>query len=264
MKIEQNYDGQAESFDERTGLSWQTCQSIATAVQQLAGLTPGDTLLEVGAGTGEIGSYLIRLPGAYIGFDLSGPMLEKFRVRLSGPPPDTTILQADGCHAWPAADHSVRVVFSSRTLHLLPVEHVVSEFYRVAATQKAILLIGRAIRDENSVKAVMRKQMRQLLKQQGVQGLSGRKNRGQIITVCLQRGARKIEQISVASWETHFSPIDSITSWESKPGLAGKTVSQNVKQCVMEQLRDWAMQEFGSLTGPLPCTENYIMEGVEI
>ena len=264
MEIEQNYDGQADTFDKRTGLSWQTCRSIAAAVRQLAGLTQNDTLLEIGAGTGEIGSHLIRLPGAYIGFDLSYPMLEKFRMRLSDPPPNTTILQADGCHAWPVADHSVRVVFSSRALHLLPVEHVASEFYRVAAIQKAMLIIGRVIRDKNSIKAAMRKQMRQFLEQQGVQGLSSRKNRDQIISVCQQRGARKIEQISAASWETHFSPIDSITSWESKPGLAGKTVSQKVKQRVMEQLRDWAMQEFGSLTEPLPSTENYILEGVWI
>ena len=74
------FDAQAADFDRRAGLPAGAARRIAAAVMELAPAGRG-VLLDLGAGTGQIGEHLSR--GArgtgYVGLDLSGPMLDVFR-----------------------------------------------------------------------------------------------------------------------------------------------------------------------------------------
>ena len=53
---------------------WETL--VARSILQLASAGPGDLVVELGAGTGEIGLHLSRSPIRYVGLDASAPMLE--------------------------------------------------------------------------------------------------------------------------------------------------------------------------------------------
>ena len=124
------FDEQAESFDQRAGLPAGVADSIVREFLLLAQVGPGDVVLEVGAGTGQIGMALCQHPLHYVGFDVSVAMLDLFRRRCSGNTRPVSLIEADGNSPWPAGDGSVRAVFSSRTVHLLDAGHVVVEFFR--------------------------------------------------------------------------------------------------------------------------------------
>ena len=88
-----SFDGQAADFDLRAGLPPGIARQVAAAVAELvpaASSAPANrgVVLDLGAGTGQIGEHLAGMCGArgggrYLGIDLSGPMLAVFRRKLT-------------------------------------------------------------------------------------------------------------------------------------------------------------------------------------
>src|SRR5262249_44340154 len=103
------------------------------------------------AGTGQIGQWLAHESVRYVGFDLSPGMVHLFQRRLACWGAARTLLVADGDQGWPVREASARVIFSSRALHLLPLNHVVAESLRVARPKGAMLIVGRVRRASSSL-----------------------------------------------------------------------------------------------------------------
>src|SRR5205807_597440 len=187
---------------------------------QFAQLAPGDVVLEVGVGTGQIGLALCQLPLCYVGFDASAAMLEVFkrRHRESGRP--VSLIDSDGNDHWPADDGSVNVVFSSRAVHLLRVDHVVEEVFRVASPIGATLVLGRLKREKQSLRARIRQEMRERLRQLGYTGHEGQQKESEILDACVRRGATRLERRVVAMWPVQHSAAQMLASWREKSGLA--------------------------------------------
>src|SRR5262245_15347861 len=72
------FDDQASIFDQRAGLPVEYCRAIARAVVEIGQLAPGDLIIEVGPGTGQIGRYFSS-PIYYVGIDKSAGMLKQFQ-----------------------------------------------------------------------------------------------------------------------------------------------------------------------------------------
>ena len=101
------FDEQAESFDRRAGLPSGVSDLIAREFLLLARAGPGDVVLEVGAGTGQIGAALCEHPLRYVGFDSSAAMLDIFRHRCGGNRQPVSLIEADGNSSWPAGDGTI-------------------------------------------------------------------------------------------------------------------------------------------------------------
>lgn len=263
------FDDQAARFDQRAGLPGGVPAQVARAVAAMSGVDRNAGLLDMGAGTGEIGIHLARLPCRYIGLDLSIPMLLRFRERPgfahggSGPQDGKRLLaQADGDAPWPLADGSLDAVFGSRSLHFIRPAHLAAESKRVAGPRGLSLLLGKVERDPDSVKERMRRQMRWMLGEKGHQGRGGRKGREVLWNELAALGAQKLEPRHVARWKTASSPRRSLQSWVGKKGLAGLALQEPVKQEVLEGLESWAMEEFGSLDREIESEESYTLEGM--
>jgi cyclopropane fatty-acyl-phospholipid synthase-like methyltransferase len=108
------YEDQAAGFDERAAIPAEAVESMAAAVAGLADLRQGDTLLEIGPGTGMLSLPLIEKPIRYIGFDLSPAMLAVFREKVEKAQLRAGLLVADANGRWPVEDGSVAVIFSAR------------------------------------------------------------------------------------------------------------------------------------------------------
>ncbi len=125
------FDAQATGFDRRAGLPAEAVEAIAAAVVATATPVPGGVLLEIGAGTGEIGVELARAAAMpYVGVDASLSMLARFRSRLhasSASARHGAIVQADADRLWPIGVGRARIVFMSRALHLLELGRVAAE-----------------------------------------------------------------------------------------------------------------------------------------
>jgi ubiquinone/menaquinone biosynthesis C-methylase UbiE len=255
-----SFDEQAGSFDQRAGLPASVRDSIAKELVQFAQLAPADVVLEVGVGTGQIGLALCQHPLYYVGFDASAVMLDVFkrRSRESGRP--VSLIRADGNNRWPVDDGSVKAVFSSRALHLLRVEHVVEEVFRVASPMGATLVLGRVQRDKQSLRARLRQEMRERLRQLGYISHEGQKKEREILDACVRRGSAALERRVVAAWAVEHSAAQVLTSWRKKSGLAGLEVPAEVKEMVLSQLAVWAKDTFGSLEAIQSAEEKYVLE----
>jgi ubiquinone/menaquinone biosynthesis C-methylase UbiE len=259
-----SYDDQAGSFDARTGLPQAVIGAVVEALARLAPLGPGSTVLELGAGTGQLGVALAERAGHYVGVERSGAMLELFRKRpFAGA--RLTLVEADANHRWPLDDCSATLVFGSRSLHLLDTGHLVAESLRVAEPRGALICAGGLVRDPGSVRRQMRAAMRRILEERhrltGRQG--GDENRGWIDALAA-RGGQPLERLVVSSWTVEARPADSLASWRGKQGLAGHDVPEAIKSDVLERLEAWALERYGSLEVAVPAEEHYALWPVRL
>jgi ubiquinone/menaquinone biosynthesis C-methylase UbiE len=258
-----SYDQQAPDYDRRVGLPSVACQEIVQAMLSIAKTQPDDLVLEVGTGTGQIGEGFASTPLRYLGFDLSNAMLNLFRQRLSlHENYRMTLVQADGNDRWPVPGASTRLIFSSRAIHLLDLDHVAREIARVTRPDGTVLLLGKIQRPKDSVKTLMKQAMQDRLRQQGFQGRQGDKSQHQLIDLCCQQGGEALEPLKVSQWRVTYSPRQSIEAWRNKSGLAGIDPPLDIKNAILEDLATWAKATFGNLDRPIESKEHYVLQGV--
>jgi hypothetical protein len=266
MRAPELFDAQAEVFEQRAGLPADICQAIASAVLEIAGVGPCETVIEVGPGTGQIGQWLALGRVRYVGLDLSAGMLDEFRKRMSrGRTGQRVLIRADANQSWPVRDGAARAVFSSRAVHLLDQEHVASEVFRVAAQSLgAMLVIGRVERDPDSTRARMAREMNERLRLQGIEGRGGRGQKRKLFDALHRRGAERLEPVTVARWKVSASPNQSISSWRSLASLGGVPVADAVRKQILSELEEWAKGVFGQLDEQHESEETYVLYPLRI
>ena len=258
------YKGQAAGFDERAAIPAEAVESMAAAVVEIAGLRQGDTLLEIGAGTGMLSLPLIRRPIRYIGFDLSPAMLAVFREKVEKARLHAELLVADANGRWPAEDGSVAAIFSARALHHVDVDHATAEIGRVLRPEGGWLLLGRVSRPSNSVKPTLRRQMRKLLKEEGYSGRNHQTYTEALFSSLEAIGGERVESRVAACWTRRHALLDSIIAWQRKEGLAGYDIPEEVKVRVLGRLHAWAEEHYGDTEALLEQKEFCELEAIHL
>lgn len=254
------FDSQAAYFDDRAGFKPGIAQQIAKNILTYANVSAGETILEIGAGTGEIGQWLARSDLQYIGMDSSNGMLDMFRSRV-GSESSAKLIHADANKSWPI-EEKVRLIFGSRVFHLLDNEHVLSEISRLQNPNGTFLVMGKVKRKDDSIKRQIRQKMRTLLAQTGHEPRQGDEIRSNLLKKAVSLGATFLEPLEAATWTTMHRPIDSLLSWQNKESMAGIIPSDSSKKEVLDELKAWATKEFGNLEQEVETMETYTLEGV--
>ncbi|MDQ6943491.1 MAG: class I SAM-dependent methyltransferase, partial [Candidatus Eremiobacteraeota bacterium] len=183
------FDHEAASYDARSGIPVEKRSEIVRALAALSGIAAGDVVLELGAGTGQLGACFPALGVHYVGLDASAPMLEAFERRRAAEAPSIRLIHADVDADWPVPSASVRAVFSSRAVHLFDLGHVVSETLRVALGPGATFTLGRVQRGRNSVRSVLRREMRAMLAARGFAPRDGDREQRRVLEAFRAGGA---------------------------------------------------------------------------
>ena len=257
-----SFDDQAPAFDRRAGLPPAIARQVA---QTIVGLTKeptaASTLVELGAGTGQIGRDLAAdAEIRYVGIDLSHPMLTEFQ---SNAPQSAALVQADADASWPIADRAANAIFMARSLHLFSTDRVASETLRINAGA-ARVLVGGVKRVGESLREQMRDKMRALL------GAAGKRGRGRgaasnkLFDALAERGATRQPTVTAAEWAVDERPQDSLDSWAEKDGLAGVDVAIPTKDLILRELRDWAEERFGGLDATHRSIEKYEIQILQL
>lgn len=262
-----SFDGQAADFDLRAGLPVGVARRIAAALAELVPTRSG-VVLDLGAGTGQIGEHLSRGCGArrssrYLGMDISGPMLAVFRRRL-GSGAAARLVQADAGVPWPIASGRIHLVCLSRAAHLLPLAVLVDEALRVACPEGAVIVFGRVASEPESLRAVLRRQMRRLLAEHGVEGRQAGEAQRKIAAALAQRGSEALPLQTAASWTVVHRAADALAAWRAKAGLAGRAVTPEIQQSVLHRLEDWIRESYGSLDVERDATERYELAAIRL
>jgi len=238
------YDKQAYRFDKRAGLAPDTCDAIVDSISSL-GLGK-QSIFEIACGTGQLGIRLQEKFSLYVGMDLSAKMLEQFQGHRKKDA--SSLILADGNQAWPIATGSADIIFSSRGIHWLDVEHTVAEARRVARTSSCLFIVGRVEKAENSWEARLRRQCHLLLKLHHLTPRDGQQHLRK-----LQKGFQRelsdtlrIEKKVVSRWNEKKSLQQFLENWANKEGLAGTLPNKKIKHNILSQLKHWAQGEYGS------------------
>jgi ubiquinone/menaquinone biosynthesis C-methylase UbiE len=264
MPAKNRFDDEAATYDTRSGIPVEKRAEIVRSITVLSGAAAGDVLLELGAGTGQLGTYVPALGLRYVGLDASAPMLNVFEQRVpAGASSSIRLIHADADAEWAVQSASVRVVFSSRAVHLFDLEHVVDETLRVGLPGAAFVL-GRVQRDAHGVRSVLRREMRAGLTARGFVPRDGERGQRRVLDAFRARGATPLGPVTVATWPDERSAANVLDAWRHKPGLGGCEPPAETKAAILADLQSWAAARFGSLDAPDEAEESYILEGVRL
>ena len=255
------FDRQALRYDARAGLPTTVSAAVAQAIVARAGAGADDLVLELGAGTGEIGAYLARLPIRYLGLDSSPAMLDMFRAKAAGISPSLVVADADG--AWPLPDGCATVIFASRVVHLLQPDHVVRETVRVGRPP-GLLILGRVERDRDSIAERLRRKRLELLAAAGISARQGEAGTRRVIAGVVARGGESLGRQIVAEWIGETTPAEVLAAWESLGRMGSVAVDAGTRQTVLDALRDWARIEFGDLDRARASRARYTIDLVRV
>ena len=258
------FDSEAATYDSRSGIPVDKRSDIVRAIANLTGVGAGDVLLELGAGTGQLGACFPALGVRYVGLDASAPMLEVFERRRTAEALPITLMRANVDAAWPVPSASVRAVFSSRAVHLFDLEHVVAETLRVALGPGATFTLGRVQRDANGVRSSMRREMRSMLAARGFAPRDGDRGQRRVLEAFRARGATPLGPVAAATWPDDRSAMNVLDAWRRKPGLGGCDPPDAAKAAILAELEEWAAGRFAPLSAPDGAEETYVLEGVTL
>jgi ubiquinone/menaquinone biosynthesis C-methylase UbiE len=220
----ERFDAHAPGFDNRAGIPGDAARAVAQAVLDLIAPGRGDLLVELGAGTGEIGRYLAGSMN-YLGLDRSAGMLDAFRAKIAAAPAGgARLVRADANRGWPVGDGSARAVFASRVVHLLDCDHVRSELGRVCAPG-GYFLVGHVSRDEGSVKHLLREKRESLLRERGLIPRSRRAATQRLLDRLVALGASYIESRSVVTWRSSWNGQVASSATRIRSGCGGSATS---------------------------------------
>ena len=256
------YEDQALRYDLRAGIPAETADAVADALADLTALAPGQTLLEVGVGTGVPSLPLVRRPLRYIGFDRAPAMLAVFREKLAAAGLEASLHVADGNARWPAADGSVSVVFSARAIHHLDPAHVAAEVARVAHPAGVWLVLGQVRREAGSMRVELRRAMQRELRARGYAPRSHRAHAEALFGLLQQQGGRPAPPRVAARWTTTSTPAETLAAWAGKAGLAGRDVPAAVKAEVLTAVAAWAAARYDDLEAPHTLKESFELRGL--
>jgi ubiquinone/menaquinone biosynthesis C-methylase UbiE len=258
------FDQQADTYDKRTGLGEKSAANIAGALKKMITPYSSGMFLEIGAGTGEIGFFLQSLGIPYVGIDLSSGMLDIYRKRFTRQNEIPALIQADANNPWPVENISVSVFFSSRAMHHLNREHVISELERVSVPHNAILILGHVNRSKSSVKTIMRREMHKILHEYGFQEKSGQSNRNNLFDLLQKKGGGMLDPVIVSRWRVSHAPIESIHAWKIVDGIAGNKMSKSIKNQILDRLEVRARTLFYDLNRPQEAEERYELNAIKL
>jgi ubiquinone/menaquinone biosynthesis C-methylase UbiE len=258
------FDGQARTFEHRAGLPLDARSEIARALVELGRLDPNRGVLDIGAGTGDIGLELVALGVRYLGLDQSEGMLGVFRQRATAAGVSPSLVVADARDEWPVPAGGTCLVFGSRSLHWLDPRHVAAQAFRAASPAGARLVVGRVLREETSPKQRARRTMRDFVAQRGFDTRSGKRGAAALISECMARGAVPFPPRVVATWTVQSSIRASIDAWRAKPGLAGVVIPEDAKRDILDDVVRFTSGAFGNIDDAVVSTERYVLEGATL
>jgi len=259
------FDGQAREFEDSAGLEPAAGRRVAQALIDLSGAADDDVILDIGAGTGTIGTHFSTFPHRYLGLELSRDMLTVFQQKVDPRPANMVLAETDCDRPWPVGDGVVTVVFASRVVHHLNLQHFLQETRRVCRSG-GCLLLGRVTRDPDSPPSRLQRYKRKLLADQGFSIGGGEQAVRQALETCLTMGATALPPTTAARWTRRVTPRQLLDAWEGKPQLTSSTATNEMtaeqRAATVDALTAWTRAELGDLDRTHEFEQDYTLQGV--
>jgi SAM-dependent methyltransferase len=239
-----SFDAVASDFDRFRALPAGVPQAVRRALWDSLGLGAGAVLLDLGAGTGRVGSAFVEAGDRYVGVDSSSGMLGRFVAKARDPgTPAPWLVQADG-RFLPFPSGSFDAVLMVQVLSGVAGWRRVLEEARRVLRPGGALVLGQSVGPPDGLDARMRAAMAAMASRAGIG--DGRRGAG-LDEVIAALAAEALGQVRVvaARWESWRTPRDFLA--RQRTGARFAALRPAVRQELLGRLADWAAANFGSL-----------------
>src|SRR5262245_28598658 len=111
------FDRAADYYDQTRGYPPGEERAVASIIAQAGDFNKASRVLEIGVGTGRIALPVSAYTGAYVGVDISRPMMARLKAKQSGEA--VYVAEADAT-LLPFAEHSFDGAAAVHVFHLIP------------------------------------------------------------------------------------------------------------------------------------------------
>ena len=145
-----------------------------------------------------------------------------------------------------------------------PPDLLVEEALRVASPECALVVLGNVSSEPESLRAVVRREMRRLLAEEGIEPRRAGAFKRRFADMLAERGGEVLPAVTAASWSVVERARDALAAWRAKSGLAGRDVAPELQEKVLHRLEDWIRVRYGSLDVERGATERYKLLAVRL
>ena len=214
------------------------------ALYEALELGSGATLLDLGAGTGRVGSAFVEAGDRYVGVDPSSGMLGRFaaKARDQGAPAPW-LVRADG-RSLPFHSASFDVVLIVQVLSGETGWRRVLREARRVLRPGGTLVLGRSVGPPDGLDARLREALATIMSQAGIDG--GRRGAAlDEVIAALAVEARGHVQVVAARWESQRNPNAFLA--RHRTGARFAALPAAVRQELLDRLAEWATAALGGL-----------------
>lgn len=239
-----SFDRAADFYDQTRGYPPGVSDRIASATCAL--LSPGAVILEIGIGTGRISCPLAARGLQVSGIDLSKRMMQRLVAALPGGAARPDLVQADAAFL-PRAPGAFEAVLAVHVFHLIAGWREALEEVRRVLRPGGCLLSGYDWQPPDSLITSLNNQWWEIARTYYAQaGRPGPRDFDPILARLQEMGA-ELDEIPVAEWTTTHRIDRYLTHLEAGIFSATWGVPPEVLRHAVQDLRLWAVEQFGSL-----------------
>jgi ubiquinone/menaquinone biosynthesis C-methylase UbiE len=232
-----SFDAVAPAFDRHRVLPNGVSENVRSCILAACTASARPEILDLGAGTGRLGRAFVAAGDAYVGLDLSLPMLHRFDD------PRARLIVADG-ERLPFRDGTFDIVMLLQVLGGTPGWRGIVDESRRVLRPAGVVAVGRAATPERGLDDQMKTELASLLGKIGAERHQGRKNREQALSV-LRSAAKRSDRVIAVSWKAQRSVRAFLERHPS--GARFAALPRSVRSAALGKLADWAQSKFGLL-----------------
>ncbi|MBA2598817.1 MAG: hypothetical protein H0V00_19520, partial [Chloroflexia bacterium] len=137
------------------------------------------------------------------------------------------------------------------------------ETFRVCRSG-GVLLLGRVLREPDSLKERLRRRRQELLVEAGISPRQGEAGTRRVIAGVVALGGESLGRREVAAWSGETTPAQVIAGWETLSRMGSITVDPVTRADILAALRHWGRAEFGDLDRPEAFRERYAIDVIHL
>ena len=246
-----SFDLLADRFELYRPLPGPVLVAIRNAVLEEGRVGRGGRLLEVGCGTGRIGTQFTHASDNYFGIDLSIEMLREFNRKELAQRPN--LVRGDGS-LLPFRNQVFAAVLMMHVIGTGNWQALLVESQRVLQ-KHGLLAIGKTETPADGIDARMRDRLAELVAGMGMAETS--RDRSEMKEWLRDKSSRHVK-IDAAQWNVNRAPRDFFLRKRSAPRFT--LLPNDVREALLQALADWTEQTIGPLDTPLSETHSFGLE----
>jgi ubiquinone/menaquinone biosynthesis C-methylase UbiE len=226
-------------------------RAVTDSMIREAHLLPSSKILEIGIGTGRIGSPLLERGFSLVGVDLSAGMMNELKKKMASHRAQATLVQADA-NALPFPSASFDCAYAVHVYHLVAHwQNALGEAMRVI-NPGGVLLVSYHYRHPNSPNRRIRQQLAKLVEPFGVSLKRPGVQSNEEMAEEFERQGYTPQEVHVIEWKNPTTFQEILDGIEKRIFSETWAVPEEIMPRVIPALRAWTASEFGDLSQVCP------------